>query len=461
MSKSALIPESRLATLREGELGDGDYILYHMQTAQRAEQNHALEYAVRKANEQEKGLLVSFGLHDDFPEANRRHFAFMLEGLEKTADALRRRGIGFVLRKGSPAEVAAKLSKQATEVVIDRGYLRYNREFAEALKQDLKIPLTQVETEPPVPHSLITDKQEYAARTIRPKIMKKLQDHLVWLDTTSLNKDSLGMQPNGEEFEGLLDSLNLEDVPPVKFWKGGTVAARAKFQHFLEEDLKRYDELRNQPHKPCLSHMSPYLHFGQISPAHVLLMLQEHDRNDENTDSYIEELAVRRTLSQNFCLYCEDYDKLTCVPDWAYETLQVHKDDEREHVYTREQLENAETHDPYWNAAQKEMVHTGYMHNHMRMYWGKQIITWTQTPEYAYKTTLYLNNKYFLDGRDPNSFGNVGWLFGLHDQGWKERAIYGKVRCMTQGGLKRKCDPEAYVKWVERKIEGSDIWSTV
>jgi deoxyribodipyrimidine photo-lyase len=198
--------------------------------------------------------------------------------------------------------------------------------------------------------------------------------------------------------------------------------------------------------------MSPYLHFGQISPLHLLLMLDEHmGRKSKNSKSFVEELAVRRTLCQNFCLHEPDYDKFSCLPDWALQTLEEHKDDEREHVYTREQLEQAETHDPYWNAAQKEMVLTGYMHNHMRMYWGKQILAWTNTPQYAHSTALYLNNKYLLDGRDPDSFANIAWLFGLHDQGWKERPVFGKVRIMTQGGLKRKCDPDEYVKWVDRK----------
>ncbi len=152
----------------------------------------------------------------------------------------------------------------------------------------------------------------------------------------------------------------------------------------------------------------------------------------------------------NFCHFTPDYDSFSCLPDWAKETLKAHGGDERDPLYTREQLENAETHDEYWNAAMNEMRHTGYMHNYMRMYWGKKVLEWSASPGEAFATTLYLNNKYFLDGRDPNSYANVAWVFGQHDRGWKERAVFGKVRYMSAGGLKRKAMPEEYVEKVER-----------
>jgi deoxyribodipyrimidine photo-lyase len=156
----------------------------------------------------------------------------------------------------------------------------------------------------------------------------------------------------------------------------------------------------------------------------------------------------------NFVLYTEDYDSYSCLPDWAKKTLEEHRDDEREYSYTRKQLEAAETHDEYWNAAMREMVHTGYMHNYMRMYWGKKILEWSETPEYAYGTTLYLNNKYFVDGRDANSYANIAWVYGNHDRGWTERPVLGKVRYMSAGGLKRKAKPEEYVEKVDRLVEG-------
>lgn len=455
MEKTRLIHESRVEILVDSEeRPDGDYVLYVMQAAHRTEQNHALEWAARKANELEKPLLVGFGLDSQFPEANLRHFTFMLEGLEKTAEALRRRNIGFVIRKGSPAEVASNLAERAAHVVIDRGYLRYHKDLYRDLTAALDVRCTQIETETPVPHHLISQKKEYAARTIRPRVMKPLDDHLVWLETTPLEVDASSLQVKGEEFSGLIDSLKLENLSAVSsHFEGGTAQAKSRFRKFLTQELSDYDELRNQPHTPRVSHMSPYLHYGQISALHLVLMLKEHiGRSSKNSESYVEEIVVRRALGQNFTLHEPDYDKFSCLPEWAKDSLEKHKEDPREHVYTRAQLEEAKTHDPYWNAAQNEMRRTGYMHNHMRMYWGKQILAWCNTPEYAYQTTLYLNNKYFLDGRDSNSYSNVAWLFGLHDQGWKERAVYGKVRCMTQGGLERKCDPKAYVRWVDSLV---------
>jgi deoxyribodipyrimidine photo-lyase len=201
--------------------------------------------------------------------------------------------------------------------------------------------------------------------------------------------------------------------------------------------------------------MSKYLHFGQISPIWLALTARRAKTKEDNIEAFVEELVVRRELSMNFVLYTPDYDSYSNLPDWAKKTLEEHRDDEREHTYTRKQLESAETHDEYWNAAMKEMVHTGYMHNYMRMYWGKKFLEWSNTPEHAYRTTLYLNNKYFLDGRDPNSFANVAWIFGQHDRGWTEREVYGKVRYMSASGLERKTKPDQYIEKVEKRIGAS------
>ena len=169
----------------------------------------------------------------------------------------------------------------------------------------------------------------------------------------------------------------------------------------------------------------------------------------EDKQAFLEELIVRRELAVNFVYFESDYDSYKCLPGWAKETLKAHGDDPRPHRYTRDQMEHAETHDAAWNAAMAEMRITGYMHNYMRMYWGKKILEWTNTPQYAYTTALYLNNKYFIDGRDPNSYANVGWLFGLHDRPWKERPVFGKVRFMSEDGLKRKFDIAAYIQRIK------------
>ena len=169
----------------------------------------------------------------------------------------------------------------------------------------------------------------------------------------------------------------------------------------------------------------------------------------EAKDAYLEQLIVRRELAMNFAHYAENYDSYKCIPQWAQKTLKEHRSDRREFIYTRKQLENAETHDEYWNAAMREMKVTGFMHNYMRMYWGKKILEWSKTPQYAFKTTLAINNKYFLDGRDPNSYTGVAWVYGVHDRAWSERPIFGKIRYMTASGLERKCDIQGYVKKID------------
>jgi deoxyribodipyrimidine photo-lyase len=193
--------------------------------------------------------------------------------------------------------------------------------------------------------------------------------------------------------------------------------------------------------------MSPYLHFGQISPLYIALKVSK--TRSLGAEAFFEELIIRRELSMNFVFYNEKYDSFKSIPDWAKKTLRAHQKDRRPYLYSPKELENAGTHDPYWNAAQKEMVITGKMHGYMRMYWGKKILEWSKTPEEAFKVALYLNNKYELDGRDPNGFIGVAWCFGKHDRPWGERAIFGNVRYMNDKGLKRKFDADKYVKMME------------
>jgi deoxyribodipyrimidine photo-lyase len=445
------IQEERVRQLTDKEIVEGDYVLYWMQEAQRAEYNYALEYAVQRANELGKPLLVIFGLMADYPEANLRHYAFLLEGLQDVRDALKERKIKFVVRRGSPDEVALDAGKTASLIVCDMSYLNLQKKWREKVAEKADCAVVQVETEVVVPVELASDKREHAARTLRPRIQEHLDEFLVELEPTAVEKQSLNMKDDG---------LDLSDVGEIldamKLDRGGTSEAKKILEHFLESRLDTYVEHRNQPQTDDVSHMSKYLHYGHISPVYVALKIQDANPPQEDLDSYLEELIIRRELSMNFCHYTPDYDQFSNLPDWAKETLEEHKEDEREYLYTREQLENAETHDEYWNAAMNETRYTGYMHNYMRMYWGKKILEWSETPEVAYETTLYLNNKYFIDGRDPNSYANVAWVFGQHDRGWQERAVFGKVRYMSAGGLERKARPEEYVKKVGERIERSE-----
>jgi deoxyribodipyrimidine photo-lyase len=316
----------------------------------------------------------------------------------------------------------------------------------------------QVESDVVVPVDAATRKAEYAARTIRPKLRRHWERYLVGLRKTPLARDSLGLKIEGLDLsnvDAILDTLKVDrSVPANLEFVGGTTAAKRLFRRFLDRRLAGYDEHRNQPETDYVSDMSKYLHFGQVSPVWLALRAREAaGKPTEDRESFLDELLVRRELAQNFCEHTPNYDRYACLPKWARATLEKHREDCREHVYTQTELEDARTHDPYWNAAMREMRYTGYMHNYMRMYWGKKIIQWTQTPEHAYKIALSLNNKYFIDGRDANSFANVAWCFGLHDRPWQERPIFGKVRYMSISGLKRKADPDAYVAKVDRLVK--------
>ncbi|HET7273216.1 MAG TPA: deoxyribodipyrimidine photo-lyase [Rubrobacter sp.] len=454
------IQKERVQHLNEADVRDDDYVLYWMQSSQRADQNHALEYAVQRANDLGQRVLVVFGLTDDYPEANLRHYTFMLEGLKEAKEALNARGIKMVVRKGSPDEVAFEAGKDASLIVTDRGYMRLQRRWREKVAREAGCLVTQVESDVVVPVELASGKRETAARTFRPKINEHLEDFLVGLAPTKIEKRSLNMKAEGidlSDIEKVLDGMDLDrSVGPLShLYRGGTSEAKKMFRRFLKDNFSNYDGHRNQPQTDAVSHMSKYLHFGHVSPIWLALEARKAKTKKANLESFVEELIVRRELSMNFVHYTPDYDSYSCLPNWAKKTLEEHKDDEREHTYTRRQLESAQTHDEYWNAAMKEMVHTGYMHNYMRMYWGKKILEWSNTPEHAYRTTLYLNNKYFLDGRNPNSFANVAWIFGQHDRGWTEREVYGKVRYMSARGLERKTKPEQYVEKVEKRIEAS------
>lgn len=453
------IPPERIRVLNSWETNNqGSYVLYAMRSAQRVEDNPALTLAALRANETGKPLVVAFCLTLDFPEANLRHFTFMLEGLSELFPALRKLGALPVLVNGRWPEEMARLARDSSEVILDKGYLRIHRSDVQALLQKVSTRVFEVEGEAVVPVEVASDKSEYAARTLRPRVHRHLADFLCRVETPQVSQScgTLALESLHGELDNVAEFLkgrhiDREVTATTKFFRGGISQAKKHLDLFLEERLPRYDDQRNQPQTDFTSNMSPYLHYGMISPVHLALSVQEGaPKKDPQVDSYIEELVIRRGLSQNFCHFTPNYDRWDCLPEWARKTLTEHKDDPRPHSYTRQELENAKTYDPYWNAAQIEMVETGYMHNYMRMYWGKKILEWSPTPEDAYQTTLYLNNRYFLDGRDPVSFANVAWIFGLHDRPWQERAIYGKVRCMMASGLERKSDPRAYVEKIEK-----------
>ena len=447
-----MIHKDRIKCLNDDPVREeGCYVLYWMQQSQRAHGNPALEHAIQLGNELRRPVVVGFGLYAEYPDANARHFAFMLKGLAETAEALAERDIKLVVRRGSPEAVACDLAEIAAVVVCDTGYLRHQRRWRKHLAESAGRRVVQVEGDVVVPVEHASDKREWAARTIRKSINSQRWDYANLPVESKPKKSSLTLEVTGDvdvrDWKDALHGLDIDrTVKPVDRFEPGSSAARSRLTHFLRQELPGYAESRNDPSSPCASELSPYLHFGQISPIEIALKTKRaKGPSQEDKASFLEELIVRRELACNFVYYTKDYDRYSCLPDWARETLADHRDDKRPDRYTRGEMEEAATDDPYWNAAMQEMLKTGYMHNHMRMYWGKKIIEWCNTPEYAYSTTLYLNNKYFLDGRDANSYSNVAWLFGLHDQAWAEREVFGKVRYMNAAGLERKFNINEYV----------------
>lgn len=445
-----MVQDSRIKILNRQTRNDRDYVLYWMQASQRTEFNHALEYAIEAANKLQKPLLVFFALTDAFPEANVRHYQFMLQGLREVARSLELRGIKFIIQHESPELAVPKLAKRADLVVTDRGYLKIQRFWREQIANQIECPLIQVESDVVVPIEIASQKEQYAAATIRPRILRLVHDYLVPLvesmpiiPTPTYDIKTLNL----ERIEPILEMLAVDrSVTMVDDYKGGTSVAKELLEFFLDSRLAKYDELRNDPSLNYTSHMSPYLHFGQISPVYIALKVME--RQSLGEEAYLEELIVRRELSMNFVYFNQYYDSFDCLHEWAQRTLLEHAGDRRDYVYESSEFEQALTHDPYWNAAQNELRYTGKMHGYMRMYWGKKILEWTKRPQDAIKIALYLNNKYELDGRDPNGYTGVAWCFGKHDRAWVERKIFGKIRYMNANGLKRKFDIDAYVRKV-------------
>jgi deoxyribodipyrimidine photo-lyase len=451
-SLKEMIQKERIKALNNKEAKKGAYVLYWMQASQRAEYNHALEYAISKGNELHQPVIVFFGMTDHFPEANERHYAFMLEGLREVKQSLEKRGIRMVILHKSPEMGAIQLAKGASLAVVDRGYLKIQKKWRSNAATKMNCPLIQVETDVIVPVEETSPKEEYAAATIRSKIHKKLSHFLVPLKQRDPAVESLCFDFDSFDINDVgkaISKLHIDrGVQRVSSFQGGTKEARNHLEIFLEGKLDQFPQLRNDPTLDYLSHMSPYLHFGQISPLFIALKALE--TKSPGTEAFLEELIVRRELSMNFVFYDEKYDSFEAVPEWAKKTLRAHKKDKRQYAYTLEELESAKTHDPYWNAAQREMMIRGKMHGYMRMYWGKKIIEWSKTPEEAFRIMLYLNNKYELDGRDPNGFTGVAWCFGKHDRPWGERPIFGNVRYMNDKGLKRKFDADGYVKMMDK-----------
>jgi deoxyribodipyrimidine photo-lyase len=374
----------------------------------------------------------------------------MLSGLEKTAAELEMKNIPFVLLQGSPKETVVGFVKKYSvgELVCDFNPLRSTPAWRKTVAESIPVKMTEVDARNIIPCWKASDKQEYAAYTFRPKIHKQLKVFLTDFPALETQIQTGKIVASNIQWDVLLKNIQADrDVKPVGRITPGTQAAKIHAQAFISRQLDEYNEKRNDPNQQGTSHMSPYLHFGQISARWLAYQVNNAtDTSRESRDVYLEELIVRRELTDIFCFYNADYDKVAGAHTWAQKTIAEHAEDQREYTYQRKQLEEAGTHDELCNAMQRQMVTTGKMHGWCRMYWAKKNLEWSDNTQMAIDRALYLNDKYELDGNDPNGVVGVMWsICGVHDRAWTERPIFGKIRYMNLNGAKRKFDGQAYI----------------
>ncbi|MGQ9678999.1 MAG: deoxyribodipyrimidine photo-lyase, partial [bacterium] len=325
------------------------------------------------------------------------------------------------------------------------------RQWAEKVQENINIDFYEVDAHNIVPCWVAGKKQEYGAHTFRPKILRFLPEFLTEFPEIKFHPYGSTVENKELVFNEMIKMLKVDfSVPEVKWLKPGEMAARDVLSEFLQKKLGEYHIYRNDPNRGYQSNLSPYLHFGQISAQRVAIeVLRQRGINNQVKDAFLEELIVRRELSDNFCFYNPDYDNMDCAPRWARETLKKHEMDRRKVLYDLKAFEEGKTYDELWNACQRELVITGKMHGYMRMYWAKKILEWTPCAEEALKIAIYLNDRYELDGRDPNGYAGITWsICGVHDRPWQERPIFGKIRYMSYQGCARKFDVRGYIKRV-------------
>jgi deoxyribodipyrimidine photo-lyase len=441
--------DTRARLIKEGNNGKGP-VIYWMSRDQRINDNWALLYAQRIALKQKSPLIVAFCLVPHFLEATIRQYGFMLRGLKELEAGLHKKNIPFVLTAGTPEKEIPLLVKQlgAACLITDFDPLKIKQKWKAGVAKKIDVPFYEVDAHNIVPCWITSPKQEYAAYTFRPKINKLLPEFLEKIPSVKKHPFSFEGKADPIKWQDVHASLRIDQcVKEIDWLQPGEKEAKKVLRDFVKKKLPSYETQRNDPTVDGQSNLSPYLHFGHISAQRIALYIQESDAPKKDKDVFLEELIVRRELSDNFCFYNEHYDTVDGFPSWAKESLKKYRKKPREYLYSQKQFELAETHDDLWNAAQHEMVTKGKMHGYMRMYWAKKILEWTKSPDQAMEIAIYLNDKYELDGRDPNGYTGIAWsIGGVHDRAWNERRVFGKVRYMSYNGCKGKFDVKKYIE---------------
>ena len=450
MSIEGLLQDERITVRKAGlPVSDGRCVVYWMQRAQRAIDNPAIDVAVEVANELRKPVVVFFAPVPFYPRANLRHYRFLAEGIPDIAEGLFARNVGFVLR-AFPNHSLLKFCEEVKPVMVigDENPMREPEQWRVTVATKIHVPFWTVDADVIVPSKLLL-KEQFGARTIRPRIhalfprfmerKKCVHAHVTWNHPRKVQ--SLAVD------EDFVSKWRLNTSPgPVPAWHGGSKAAVQSLLEFVRDRLADHPKARSHPENNGTSRISPYLHFGHLGPHTVAWAVQKSDAPARAKEIFLEQVIVRRELSINFVKFNPSYDSFECHEPWARRSLAEHARDPRSVTCTEEQLEYGTTHDPLWNAAQKQMVLSGWMHNYLRMYWAKKILEWSPSVAVAFQRAVELNDRYELDGRDPNGYAGIAWaIVGKHDRAWSDRPVYGKIRYMSLASTGRKFDSKRYI----------------
>jgi len=451
------LAESERVTVRRGgaPVRGGKCVVYWMQRAMRVEDNPALDVAIEAGNALGLPVVAVFSLIPNYPGANVRHYRFLAQGLADIAEDAAERGVGFVVRRHPDNALAPFLAEVGAALLIgDENPCREPERWRQSLARRLEMPFWTVDADVVVP-SRVFGRDYFLMHHFRPHLKREMPRFLEepmgvrpakeWKP----ERDVAGVAANAEAIDALVGMDR--SVAPTDAFTGGTHAALKRLKQFVDGPLADYDTERNRPERRGTSRLSPYLHFGHLGPRTIVRAVDEAVKAGRATaaarEKFLEQAIGWRELSVLFVRYCEHYDSWECAEPWARKTLTEHAADARPALYSLKQLERGETADELWNAAQREMVETGWMHNYMRMYWAKKILEWTPNPAVAFDWAVTLNDRYELDGRDPNGYAGIAWaIVGRHDRPWFDRPVFGLVRPMSGASLKKKFDAAAYIR---------------
>lgn len=477
MTPEISVDPRRVVALRAGlPRRTGRYVLYFCQVQKRAEWSPALDYAIERANYLNLPVVVYEGLRPDYPYASARHHRFILDGVRELALRLAARGIGhfFYLPKlGERFPMVARLAADAALVVTDDHPTFVVPRHNASLQRSLDCPLFAVDGCDVVPLRTF-DRAFPSAAVLRPRLHRLLPDLLALPDPLPQPRiDSLGL--TFPSLPGLCRGIDVPDQPDdldrlvkttgvdlsvgaVRGVRGGRQAGLARLSQFLRDGLPRYAEGRNLADLDVTSNLSPYLHYGMLSAgeiARAAIAARPGGLGDVSVAAFVEELLVRRHLAHNFCIFTQNYQRISALPAWAQTSLAEHAADRRKVLYDRETLLSSRTADPLWNAIQTELRELGEPHGYLRMLWGKRIIEWSATYEEALATMIYLNDRFAYDGRDPNGYTNMLWCLGLHDRPFPRRPLFGLIRPMSSDGAGRRAQGPLYIDRVRRMLAES------